>query len=120
MNPLSTPLLTDLYQLTMLQAYFRHRMTDTAVFELFLTATPVRELTHVHFGSRPAYRERGAGTMAGIRALPWTFGWTPLRLMVSTRRSWMRNRPTTACPRWVPALRRVGLETAPLLPAACL
>ncbi len=42
------------------------------MFELFLTATPVRELTHVHFGSRPAYRERGAGTMAGIRAIPGT------------------------------------------------
>ena len=38
MNPLSTPLLTDLYQLTMLQAYFEHRMTDTAVFELFVRA----------------------------------------------------------------------------------
>jgi phosphoenolpyruvate carboxylase len=56
---------------------------QTSVFELFLTATPVRELTHVHFGSRPAYRERGAGTMAGIRAIPWNFGWTQMRLMVS-------------------------------------
>jgi len=63
---------------------FRHLVHDqTAVFELFLTATPVRELTHVHFGSRPAYRERGAGTMAGIRAIPWNFGWTQMRLMVS-------------------------------------
>jgi len=40
MNPLSTPLLTDLYQLTMLQAYFEHRMTDTAVFELFVRKLP--------------------------------------------------------------------------------
>lgn len=63
---------------------FRRLVHDqTAVFELFLTATPVRELTHVHFGSRPAYRERGAGTMAGIRAIPWNFGWTQMRLMVS-------------------------------------
>jgi phosphoenolpyruvate carboxylase len=63
---------------------FRRLVHDqTAVFELFLTATPVRELTHVHFGSRPAYREKGAGTMAGIRAIPWNFGWTQMRLMVS-------------------------------------
>ena len=40
MNPLSTPLLTDLYQLTMLQAYFEHQMTDTAVFELFVRKLP--------------------------------------------------------------------------------
>ncbi|HYO93149.1 MAG TPA: phosphoenolpyruvate carboxylase [Polyangiaceae bacterium] len=56
---------------------------DPALFQLFLTATPVRELTHVHFGSRPAYRERGAGTIAGIRAIPWNFGWTQMRLMAS-------------------------------------
>jgi phosphoenolpyruvate carboxylase len=56
---------------------------DPALFQLFLTATPVRELTHVHFGSRPAYRERGAGTIAGIRAIPWNFGWTQMRWMAS-------------------------------------
>jgi phosphoenolpyruvate carboxylase len=56
---------------------------DPGLFQLFLKATPVRELTHVHFGSRPAYREKGAGTMAGIRAIPWNFGWTQMRFMVS-------------------------------------
>jgi phosphoenolpyruvate carboxylase len=52
-----------------------------ALFRFFLEATPVRELSHVHFGSRPAYRESGAGAMAGIRAIPWIFGWTQMRLM---------------------------------------
>ena len=36
MNPLSSPLLTDLYELTMLQAYYERGMTETAVFELFV------------------------------------------------------------------------------------
>jgi len=40
MNPLSSPLLTDLYQLTMLQAYYEQEMTDTAVFELFVRKLP--------------------------------------------------------------------------------
>ncbi|TAK84464.1 MAG: nicotinate phosphoribosyltransferase [Betaproteobacteria bacterium] len=40
MDPLSSPLLTDLYQLTMLQAYFEREMTDTAVFELFVRKLP--------------------------------------------------------------------------------
>ena len=53
-----------------------------AVYQLFLGCTPVRQLANVHFGSRPAYRERGAGTMAGIRAIPWVFGWTQIRLML--------------------------------------
>lgn len=56
---------------------------EPRLFQLFLKATPVRELTHVHFGSRPTYRERGVGTIQGIRAIPWNFGWTQMRLMVS-------------------------------------
>jgi len=40
MNPLTSPLLTDLYQLTMLQAYFAHGMLDTAAFELFVRKLP--------------------------------------------------------------------------------
>ena len=69
------------------QAAFRKVVhDDTALFQMFLKATPVRELGHVHFGSRPAYRERGAGTIKGLRAIPWNFGWTQMRLMTS---AWM-------------------------------
>ncbi len=66
---------------------FRGRVhDDDALFRLFVGATPVRELAHVHYGSRPAYRERGSGTMSGIRAIPWIFGWTQIRLMLP---SWL-------------------------------
>jgi nicotinate phosphoribosyltransferase len=40
MDPLKSPLLTDLYQLTMLQGYFEAGMTGTAVFELFVRKLP--------------------------------------------------------------------------------
>ncbi len=40
MNPLTSPLLTDLYQLTMLQAYYAHGMVDTAAFEFFVRKLP--------------------------------------------------------------------------------
>ena len=40
MNPASSPLLTDLYQLTMLHAYFTRGMRETAVFELFVRKLP--------------------------------------------------------------------------------
>ena len=40
MNPSSTVLLTDLYQLTMLQAYVEQGMMDTAVFEFFVRRLP--------------------------------------------------------------------------------
>lgn len=40
MNPLTSVLLTDLYQLTMLAGYLDHRMEATAVFELFVRKLP--------------------------------------------------------------------------------
>jgi len=39
-DPGASALLTDLYQLTMLQTYFEHGMTDTGVFELFFRRLP--------------------------------------------------------------------------------
>jgi nicotinate phosphoribosyltransferase len=40
MNPLSSPLLTDYYQLTMLQSYLEQNMSEVAVFELFVRKLP--------------------------------------------------------------------------------
>ena len=42
MYPATSPLLTDLYQLNMLQAYLDHGRTDTAVFEFFVRKLPAR------------------------------------------------------------------------------
>ncbi len=55
---------------------------DGALYELLTTATPLKELANVHFGSRPAYRDRGAGSMKNIRAIPWVFGWTQSRILL--------------------------------------
>lgn len=55
---------------------------DPAVFEMLLEATPVKELAHVQFGSRPVYREGKSQSMDTIRAIPWMFGWTQIRLML--------------------------------------
>ena len=41
-DPGRSLLLTDLYQLTMLQSYFEHGMTETAVFEFFVRKLPAR------------------------------------------------------------------------------
>lgn len=40
MNPLTSPLLTDLYQLTMLQGYIDNHMHDEAVFEFYVRKLP--------------------------------------------------------------------------------
>ncbi|MEP7000502.1 MAG: phosphoenolpyruvate carboxylase, partial [bacterium] len=53
------------------------------LFALFRTATPIAELADARFGSRPAYRPGGSAGMDGIRAIPWAFGWTQIRLMLT-------------------------------------
>ena len=54
-----------------------------ALFALFRTATPIAELADARFGSRPAYRPGAAPGIGGIRAIPWGFGWTQIRLMLT-------------------------------------
>jgi nicotinate phosphoribosyltransferase len=50
----SSILLTDLYQLTMLHAYFRRRMEETAVFEFFVRKLPPARNFLVAAGLEPA------------------------------------------------------------------
>jgi phosphoenolpyruvate carboxylase len=54
-----------------------------ALFTLFRTVTPIAELADARFGSRPAYRPGAASGIGGIRAIPWGFGWTQIRLMLT-------------------------------------
>ena len=56
---------------------------DTALFAMFEAVTPVRELANARFGSRPAFRPGAKRGIEGIRAIPWTFGWTQMRLMLT-------------------------------------
>jgi phosphoenolpyruvate carboxylase len=50
---------------------------------LFRVATPIDELANARFGSRPAYRPGATKGVEGIRAIPWGFGWTQIRLMLT-------------------------------------
>jgi phosphoenolpyruvate carboxylase len=56
---------------------------NDALFHLFRVATPIDELANARFGSRPAYRPGAAEGIEGIRAIPWGFGWTQIRLMLT-------------------------------------
>ncbi len=70
MNPLASPLLTDLYQLTMLHAYFTHDLRDTAVFELFVRKMPERRNFMMAAGL-----EQALEFLEGLRFAPEELEW---------------------------------------------
>lgn len=58
------------------------RQTEQFV-EYFRAATPEQELGKLALGSRPARRKAGGGVET-LRAIPWIFAWTQMRLMLPT------------------------------------
>jgi phosphoenolpyruvate carboxylase len=62
-------------------AFYRKNIPeDPAVLRYFAEATPVQELENARIGSRPLRRSQG-NSFAGLRAIPWVFGWTQCRHM---------------------------------------
>ena len=61
---------------------YRGRIRDNADFvAYFQAATPVNALSHLHIGSHLARLQPGM-YLASLRAIPWVFGWTQMRLLL--------------------------------------
>jgi phosphoenolpyruvate carboxylase len=60
------------------RAVVRH---DPQFVPYFRAATPEQELSKLPLGSRPAKR-RADGGVESLRAIPWIFAWTQIRLML--------------------------------------
>lgn len=54
---------------------------DPRFLNYFHHATPEQELQRLPLGSRPAKRRQGGGVET-LRAIPWVFAWTQMRLML--------------------------------------
>ncbi|MCX2800289.1 phosphoenolpyruvate carboxylase [Microbulbifer thermotolerans] len=54
---------------------------DPALVAYLRTVTPETELSRLALGSRPARRKPGGGVET-LRAIPWVFAWTQIRLML--------------------------------------
>ena len=55
-----------------------------AFVRLYRSMTPQAELTGLSIGSRPARRPSNDLSLASLRAIPWIFAWTQVRLMLPT------------------------------------
>ncbi len=54
---------------------------DPALVRYLRTVTPETELSRLALGSRPA-RRKSDGGIESLRAIPWVFAWTQIRLML--------------------------------------
>ena len=58
---------------------YRSFFTDPNLIDYFERGTPVKLLSTLNIGSRPAKRTKNVKTLQNYRAIPWVFGWAQTR-----------------------------------------
>jgi phosphoenolpyruvate carboxylase len=50
--------------------------------DFYYQATPIREISRLRLGSRPARRKGNTNSIEELRAIPWVFAWTQSRFLL--------------------------------------
>lgn len=64
------------------QAYRQLVYEDEDFIDFFRQATPIREISRLRLGSRPASRKHNSRSISELRAIPWVFAWTQSRFLL--------------------------------------
>lgn len=65
------------------RAHYRNLIYEQPDFlDFFLNVTPIEEISQLQISSRPARRSGGKKDLSGLRAIPWVFSWTQIRVLL--------------------------------------
>lgn len=65
------------------RSHYRNLIYEQPDFlDFFLNITPIEEISQLQISSRPARRGGGKKDLSGLRAIPWVFSWTQIRVLL--------------------------------------
>ena len=65
------------------RSHYRNLIYEQPDFlDFFLNITPIEEISQLQISSRPARRSGGKKDLSGLRAIPWVFSWTQIRVLL--------------------------------------
>jgi phosphoenolpyruvate carboxylase len=65
------------------RSHYRNLIYEQPDFlDFFLNITPIEEISQLQISSRPARRSGGKRDLSGLRAIPWVFSWTQIRVLL--------------------------------------
>ncbi|WP_416671106.1 phosphoenolpyruvate carboxylase [Egbenema bharatensis] len=65
------------------RSHYRNLIYEQPDFlDFFLNITPIEEISQLQISSRPARRSGGKKDLSSLRAIPWVFSWTQIRVLL--------------------------------------
>ena len=74
-------IMDEIVEVQLLTNYRELVFENPNFYNYFFEATPIKEISSLNIGSRPASRKK-ITDIGGLRAIPWVFSWSQSRIML--------------------------------------